>query len=104
MPLADPVQIRPAQHSDPAALQVSPSRVQAAAAPRGPGKPACEALVAGAGAAVAGAARWLEGITRCSQPQEARVVANMRTAMIWSLRMVWLQPIEMGDGAIMHRP
>jgi hypothetical protein len=82
MPLADPVQIMPGQHSDPAALHVSPSRVQAAAAPRGPGKPACEALVAGAAAVAAGAARWLEGMTRCSQPQEASVVANRRTARI----------------------
>jgi hypothetical protein len=88
MPLADPVQIIPAQHSDPAALHVSPSRVQAAAAPRGPGKPACEALAAGVATAAAGAARWLDGMTRCSQPQEARVVANMRRAMSWRLRMV----------------
>ena len=97
MPLADPVQMSPGQQADPAALHVSPSRVQAAGAPRGPGRPVCPALAAGAACAAgaagaaAGPARWPEGITRCSQPQEARVVAKIRTAMSWIRRMEWSQ-------------
>ena len=84
MPLAEPVQINPGQQADPAALQDSPAGTQAAAAPRGPGKPVCAVLAAGDAVAAAGAvevARSLDGMTRCNQPQEDSVAANVKTAM-----------------------